>query len=148
MYYFILTFILVPIITTLIVLTKFKHYKEAAHFIKFAVFIIAGATGILYTGLTSEFLAPYFTFGPNETLNKNISVVRWHQRTIEFSNGETVHSAKLLWLWIFQTFAFIIVIGVTGILLKNGVLFITNKFSPDIHKYLLPLYSAVSTITQ
>ncbi len=144
MYYLILSF-LVAAITAFVVLKKFQHYKEAAHVIKISIFIMASSVSVIYIALSYHPLAPYFAFGVRKTLDENITVVKWHQRIMEFSNGETVHVGDLWWLILFQMFAFIMVGGTAGILLKTVILLVMDKFFPEIHEYLISLYYSSST---
>ena len=86
--------------------------------------------------ITTPWLMPYFAFGFRKVINEDITLVRWHQRIVEFSNGETAHTGELFWLFIYLLFIFVVVTGSIGLLMHKGLLFITGKISPAWCQYL------------
>jgi hypothetical protein len=123
-----------------VILAKLQSHKVCANILTIFMMLVAFLGGCWYIAKTSAYLAPFFAFGTKKTLDENITVVKWHQRIIEFSNGETIHSADLFLFGIIEILGFIIVAGIVYLVVRYCILFITSKISPTIYQHLIDFW--------
>ena len=121
----------------IVVLAYQGRYNYGANLIVLCMMVLSFCGGGWFMAKTSIKLSPFFVFGINRTLQEDIEVVRIHQRTMYFSNGESVYPPKNFLISLYSIISFLFAAGLIMLTTRYVALFLTNKVSQQLYDYLL-----------
>ena len=113
------------------------RYNYGAKLIVLCIMVLSFCRGGWFAAKTSMKLSPFFVFGINRTLQEDIEVVRIHQRTMYFSNGESVYPPKNFLISLYSIISFLFAAGLIMFATRYVALFLTNKISQQLYDCLL-----------
>lgn len=128
---------LICFLVLIVILACRGRYSYSANLILLSIMVLSFIGGGWFMAATSLKLSPFFVFGINRTLQEDIEVVKTHQRTMYFSNGESVYPPKNFLISFYSIISFLFAAGLIMLAGRYIALFLTSKISQQLYDCFL-----------